>query len=110
VFKLESNALRYFRGFKSRIQEISLSKFHVLRVLPMTMDIVIGGTFMTVNYRRYDPRLKNLVAESGDIERFRKFGIPDSSLRQWVKDGSREFLRYLNLKCVRLRSSKKICC
>ena len=46
---------------------------------------------MTVNYRRYDPRLKNLVAESGDIERFRKFGIPDSSLRQWVKDGSREF-------------------
>ena len=46
---------------------------------------------MTVNYRRYDPRLKNLVAESGDIERFRKFGIPDSSLRQLVKDGSREF-------------------
>ena len=46
---------------------------------------------MTVNYRRYDPRLKNLVAESGDIERFRKFGIPDSSFRQWVKDGSREF-------------------
>ena len=35
---------------------------------------------MNVNYRRYDPRLKNLVAESGDIERFRKYGIPDSSL------------------------------
>jgi hypothetical protein len=46
---------------------------------------------MNVNYRRYDPRLKNLVAESGDIERFRKYGIPDSSLRQWLKDGSREF-------------------
>ena len=36
----------------------------------MTMSIVIGGTFMTVNYRRYDLRLKNLVAESADIERF----------------------------------------
>ena len=46
---------------------------------------------MNVNYRRYDPRLKNLVAESGDIERFRKYGIPDSSLRQWLKDGPREF-------------------
>ena len=44
-----------------------------------------------VNYRRYDPRLKNLVAESKDIERFREYGIPDSSLRQWVKDGPREF-------------------
>jgi hypothetical protein len=38
------------------------------------MDMVIGRTFMTVNYRCYDLRLKNLVAESGDIERFRKFG------------------------------------
>ena len=46
---------------------------------------------MTVNYRRYDPRLKNLVAESKDIGRFRKDGIPDSSLRQGVKDGPREF-------------------
>ena len=46
---------------------------------------------MNVNYRRYDPRLKNLVAESGHIERFRKYGIPDSSLRQWLKDGPREF-------------------
>jgi hypothetical protein len=33
---------------------------------------------MTVNYRRYDPRLKNLVVESGDIERFRKFGLAGS--------------------------------
>ena len=59
----------------------------------MTLNIVIGGTFMTVNYRRYDPRLKNLVAESKDIERFRKYGIPDSSLRQWVKDGLTAVLR-----------------
>ena len=46
---------------------------------------------MNVNYRRCDTQLKNLVAESGDIERFRKYGIPDSSLRQWLKDGPREF-------------------
>ena len=26
----------------------------------------------------------------GEIERFRKHGIPDSSLRQWLKDGPRE--------------------
>ena len=40
----------------------------------MTMNIVIGGTFMTVNDLRYDPRLKNLVTESDDVERFRKYG------------------------------------
>ena len=26
-------------------------------------------------YRRYDPRLKNLVADSEDISKFLKFGI-----------------------------------
>ena len=40
-----------------------------------TMTTVIGGTFMTVNYLRYDSRLKNLVAESKDIERFRKYVV-----------------------------------
>ena len=46
---------------------------------------------MTTKYRRYDPRLKNLVARSGDIDRFKKYGIPASSLRQWVKDGPKDF-------------------
>ena len=46
---------------------------------------------MTTTYRRYDPRLKNLVAKSGDIDRFKKYGIPASSLRQWVKDGPKDF-------------------
>jgi hypothetical protein len=46
---------------------------------------------MTTNYRRYDPRLKNLVAISGDIDRFKQYGIPASSLRQWVKDGPKDF-------------------
>jgi len=27
----------------------------------MAMDMVIGRTFTTVNYRRYEPRLKNLL-------------------------------------------------
>ena len=34
-------------------------------------------------YRRYDPRLKNLVANSKDISHFYKLGIPKSTLKQW---------------------------
>ena len=34
-------------------------------------------------YRRYDPRLKNLVANSDDIAHFYKLGIPKSTLKQW---------------------------
>jgi hypothetical protein len=34
-------------------------------------------------YRRYDPRLKNLVANSNDISHFYKLGIPKSTLKQW---------------------------
>jgi hypothetical protein len=43
-------------------------------------------------YRRYDPRLKNLVATSDDIRKFLKFGISLSTLREWKKNGVREFL------------------
>ena len=42
-------------------------------------------------YRRYDPRLKNLVAASDDIRKFLKFGISLSTLREWNKNGVREF-------------------
>jgi len=42
-------------------------------------------------YRRYDLRLKNLVAESGDISRFLCYGIPKSTLRQWVINGQQNF-------------------
>ena len=39
------------------------------------------------SYRRYDPRLKNLVAESGDISRFLRYGIPKSTLGEsWHLD------------------------
>ena len=41
--------------------------------------------------RRYDPRLKNLVAASDDIRKFLKFGISLSTLREWKKNGVREF-------------------
>ena len=42
-------------------------------------------------YRRYDPRLKNLVAASNDIRMFLKFGISLSTLREWKKNGIRDF-------------------
>ena len=42
-------------------------------------------------YRRYDPRLKNLVATSEDIRKFLKHGISLSTLREWKKNGVREF-------------------
>ncbi len=45
----------------------------------------------TKSYRRYDPRLKNLVAESGDIKRFLDLGIPPSTLRQWIHNGIQDF-------------------
>ena len=46
---------------------------------------------MTKTYRRYDPRLKNLVIESGDVERFSRLGIPKSTLREWIRNGRQEF-------------------
>ena len=46
---------------------------------------------MRDQYRRYDPRLKNLFANSGDIDLFLSKGIPKSSLRQWIKNGPQDF-------------------
>ena len=46
---------------------------------------------MRQTYRRYDPRLKNLVAESDDISRFFQLGIPKSTLRQWILNGRQDF-------------------
>ncbi len=42
-------------------------------------------------YRRYDPRLKNLVAKSKDLSQFLALGIPVSTLRQWQKNGVLKF-------------------
>jgi len=43
-------------------------------------------------YRRYDYRLKNLVAESDDISQFLRYGIPSSTLRQSKKNDPQEFV------------------
>jgi hypothetical protein len=39
----------------------------------MTIEMMIGGAEVTTTYRRYDPRLKNLVAKSGNIDRFKQY-------------------------------------
>lgn len=46
---------------------------------------------MQRRYRRYDPRLKNLVATSKDIGRFERLGIPSSTLRDWQRKGPQDF-------------------
>ena len=43
------------------------------------------------DYRRYDHRLKNLVAASDDIKKFEAYGISLGTLREWKKKGVREF-------------------
>ena len=54
---------------------------------------------MQKTYRRYDPRLKNLVAKARDITGFEQLGIPKSTLKEWVKAGPKDFftLPELNL-------------
>ena len=42
-------------------------------------------------YRGYDHRPKNLVATSDDIRKFLKYGISLSTLKEWKKNGEREF-------------------
>ena len=42
-------------------------------------------------YRRYDPRLKNIVAKSDDLREFLALGIPLSTLRQWQINGVLHF-------------------
>jgi len=47
---------------------------------------------MAIRYRRYDPKTKESCRlESGDISRFQECGIPVSTLKQWIKDGPKDF-------------------
>ena len=46
---------------------------------------------MATGYGRYDPRFRNLVARTGDIESFLKYGVPAGTLLEWVLNGPREF-------------------
>ena len=47
---------------------------------------------MEKTYRKYDPRLRNLVAPSANLSRFILMGIPKSTLREWQKKGQQEFI------------------
>ena len=47
---------------------------------------------MEKTYRKYDPRLRNLVATSANLSRFILMGIPKSTLREWQKKGQQEFI------------------
>ena len=53
---------------------------------------------MRQKYRRYDPRLRNMVAESGKTEGFENLDIPKSTLRSWVKNGPIDFITLPELK------------
>jgi hypothetical protein len=44
------------------------------------MIIVIGGAFMTVNYRRYDPRLKNPLEDCLEA-----IGLSSARYFHWIK-------------------------
>ena len=47
--------------------------------------------------RRYDPCLKNIVTASNDIRKFLEYEISLSTLRDWKKNGVREFFTILEL-------------
>lgn len=38
-------------------------------------------------YKSYDHRLKLLVIEAGDVEKFSGLGIPKSTMRTWIIGG-----------------------
>ncbi len=42
---------------------------------------------MSSRYRRYDHRIKNMIAETGDPNLFPDLAIPLSTAREWIKKG-----------------------
>ena len=42
---------------------------------------------MSSRYRRYDHRIKNMIAETGDPKLFPDLAIPLSTAREWIKKG-----------------------
>ena len=65
---------------------------------------------MTQNYRRYDPRLRNLVARTKDIEQFQNLNIPRPTLKEWVRNGAQEFITLpeLNISSEELTSKNLV--
>ena len=47
---------------------------------------------MRKEYRRYDHRLRNMVARSGLIDDFLNLDIPKSTLKSWIKNGTKEYI------------------
>ena len=47
---------------------------------------------MRKEYRRYDHRLRNMVARSGSIESYIGLDIPKSTLKSWIKNGPKEYI------------------
>ena len=45
---------------------------------------------------RYDHRIRDAVVDSGDIALFPELGIPDSTLRSWLRRGPRPILTALD--------------
>ena len=56
---------------------------------------------MRKEYRRYDHRLRNMVARPASIDSYIGLDIPKSTLKSWIKNGPKDYF-----KC-RCRSYKK---
>ena len=47
---------------------------------------------MRKEYRRYDHRLRNMIARSGSIDDFLNLNIPQSTLKSQIKNGPKEYI------------------
>ena len=47
---------------------------------------------MRKEYRRYDHRLRNMIARSGSIDGYLGLDIPKSTLKSWIKSGPKEYI------------------
>ena len=47
---------------------------------------------MRKEYRRYDHRLRNMVARSASIDSYIGLDIPKSTLKSWIKSGPKEYI------------------
>ena len=78
-----SDALRQTNTFSCYASEFSAFTNIFVETSDSLGTRIQGGPMPRKVYRRYDPRLKNLVANSKDISHFYKLGIPKSTLKKW---------------------------
>ena len=48
---------------------------------------------MRKEYRRYDHRLRNMIARSGSIDDLLNLKIPKSTLKSWIKNGPKDYFK-----------------